>query len=176
VIDFDDVVSREASGKLLIGVDRPFARGFYTDVPLREVEARTGEAPYFEKGVVYLAFVGGPLLLVVSLVRSAWVLGWWSALFVPLAAVVWAGVYGDSARATSRMRVISLILVVSGIGFGLSADSTRGNWGLALTYTAALWLSRLLYVSATSFMRAFVLRNRRAWEWLQEHMVLKEVG
>ncbi len=176
MVEFDELVRGEAAGQLLIGVDRAFARRFYTDVSLREIETRTGEAPYVEKMVVYCAFVGGPLVLLASLAQSAWLLGWWSALFIPLAAAVWAGVYGNSARASARMRFISLILVSCAIGFALSAGSLRVGWGLALTYSAALWLARLLYVSATSFLRGFVLRNRRAWEWLEEHVVLKEVG
>jgi hypothetical protein len=176
MVEFDDLVRREAAGELLIGVDRPFARRFYTDVSLREVEARTGEAPYFEKMIVYFAFVGGPLVLLASLAQSVWLLGWWSVLFIPIAVVVWVGVYGDSARAGARMTFISLLVVACAIGFAISPGSSRPGWGLAFTYSAGLWLARLLYVSATSFLRGFVLRNRRAWEWLQEHMVIREGG
>lgn len=175
MIDFDELVRREASGQVVVGVDRPFARRFYTDLPVREIEAQTGEAPYFEKMVVYAAFIGGPLLLLVSLAESIWVLGWWSALFIPLAVIVWAVVYVNSPKARAGMTAISLIVVVSAIGFGVS-NGSRPEWGLILTYVSALWLSLLLYVAATSFLRGFVLRNRRAYEWIQEHLIVREVG
>ena len=175
MMDFDELVRKEAAGQLLLGVDRAFARRFYTDVPLREIEAKTGEAPYFEKAVVFLAFLGGPFTLLGSLILSVWVLGWWSGLFIPLAMLVWFGNHGDSARATARLRVISGILAICGCGFMTSYGLARSRWGLAFTFVAALWLSRLLYVSATSFLRGFVLRNRRAWEWLHEQFVLRHV-
>ena len=175
MMDFDELVRREAAGQVLLGVDRAFARRFYTDVPLREIEAKTGEAPYFEKAVVFLALVGGPITLFGSLILSTWALGWWSALFIPIAAVIWVGAHGDSARATARLRTISVIFAICGFGFTMSDGLARTRWGMALTFAAAVWLSRLLYASATSFLRGFVLRNRRAWEWLHEQLVVRQV-
>ena len=175
MIDFDELVRQEEAGHLILGVDRAFARRFYTNVPLREIEARTGEGPYLEKTVIYSAFVGGPLLLLASLAQSLWVLGYWSALFIPVAAVVWVVVHADSVRARAAMTTVSLVVAATAIGFGVSHGSIRFSWALALTYAASLWLSRLLYVSATFFLRAFVLRNRGAWEWLQGQFVVREV-
>ena len=64
----------------------------------------------------------------------------------------------------------------------LAANGLESAAGVAMGAGAhlrgsPLALFRILTVAAaTFFMRAFVLRNRRAWEWLQEHIVLKEVG
>ena len=42
---------------------------------------------------------------------------------------------------------------------------------IALSF--ALWASRLVYCAATSFLRAFVLRNQRALEFIREHIHVK---
>jgi len=175
MMEFDEVVRREAAGQVLVGVDRTFARRFYTGVPLRQIEERTGEGPYFEKMVIYLAFFGGPLALLASLFLSIWILGWWSALLIPVAVVVWIGFHANSARGAARIHFTSLILISCVLALVFSGGPNRERWGLALTYTTALWLSRLLYASATSFLRAFALRNRLAWEWIQEHLIVREV-
>lgn len=174
MLDFDDLVQREKDGSVLLGVDRTFARRFYTDVALKEIEAKTGQAPYFEKTVVYAAFVGAPILLFLTLVRALWVLGWWSALGIPVAMAIWIGFYSDSARATARLRLIAFEVAASGIAALFTDGSARAVWFLAFMFTSALWLSRLLYVSSTSFLRSTVLENRRAWEWLHQEFVIKE--
>ena len=174
MLDFDDLVRREADGSVLLGVDRTFARRFYTNVSLNEIEARTGQTPYFEKAVIYTALVGAPVLLLLSVIRSPWVIGWWSALSIPVAVLIWIGFYGDSARAGARLRVISVVVVGVGIGTLVTDGQTRAVWFLGFVYASALWLTRLLYISATSFLRALVLQNRRAWEWLHEQFVLRD--
>ncbi|MDP3063063.1 MAG: hypothetical protein Q8O40_07625, partial [Chloroflexota bacterium] len=58
-VDFEDVVCRARSGRLLIGVDGAFARRFYTGVPVSVVKEHTNTSPYTEKGLVLAAWVGG---------------------------------------------------------------------------------------------------------------------
>lgn len=40
----------------------------------------------------------------------------------------------------------------------------------------ALWNARLVYAAATYFIRGFVVRNRRAYEFLAPHIHLQEVN
>jgi hypothetical protein len=87
--DHDQVVEQERAGKLLIGVDRAFARRFYTDVALKTIEERTGEAPYFEKLVVMGAFIGEHLALLGAAVLAVLVTGWWSILLIPAGLIGW---------------------------------------------------------------------------------------
>jgi hypothetical protein len=170
--DFEEVVRREADGSLLVGVHRSLARQFWTEVPLKEIEARTGEAPYAQKAIVYLAFVGGPVLLLASLIRAPWVFGWWAALGIPLGLVSWIAFYGGSARATGGLGAITVVwLAIAGVT-AFNHGTAKATWLLALLYASALWLSRLLYVASTSFFRYLVLHNRRAWDWLNSSIEL----
>jgi hypothetical protein len=63
-----NLVELEEQGKILIGIDRSMARKFYTDIPLKKIEEETGEAPYFEKIIVWIAFLFGPISLLASII------------------------------------------------------------------------------------------------------------
>ena len=63
-MEYEEVKELEAKGRLLIGIDRPMARKFYTDISASKIAENTGEKPYFEKTIVWLAFLFGPLALI----------------------------------------------------------------------------------------------------------------
>jgi hypothetical protein len=176
MIDFDEVIRREADGSLLVGVHRSVAQQFWAEVPLKEIEIRTGEAPYTQKAIIYLAFVGGPVLLLASIVRAPWVIGWWAALGIPLGLVFWIGFHGNSGRPTGRLGTITVAWMVVAAGTAFSQGRAEAAWQLGLLYVSSLWLSRLLYVASTSFFRYLVLHNRRAWEWLNSSLELVDAS
>ncbi len=60
-LEHAEIVRDEDAGHLLIGIDRPVARKFYTDMSISSIEAETGEAPYLEKLLVFTCFIGGPI-------------------------------------------------------------------------------------------------------------------
>jgi hypothetical protein len=172
--DFDEVVRREADGSLLVGIHRSTARKFWTDVPIKDIEAHTGERPYAQKAIVYFAFVGGPVVLLASLIRAPWVLGWWAVLCIPLSLLIWVGFYAKSGIASGRLRAITVVLLAVATATASVPGTAKAAWQLALLYTTSLWLSRLLYVASTSFFRYLVLNNRRAWEWLSSSIDLAD--
>jgi hypothetical protein len=173
-LDFEEVVRRERSGGLLVGVDRAFARRFYTNVPLRVVEEQTGEAPYLEKGLVLAAFVGGPVALLLSAAGAVFAVGWLGALVIPVGLLLWFGYYSTSSRGAARLTTISAVLIAAAVLTVIDWMPGRGIWGLVLLYSAALWLGRFVYSGSTGFLRAFVLRNPQAFTWLREHLTLRE--
>lgn len=174
-LPFDEVVRRARYGQLMVGVDRFFARRFYTDVSLIIVQEHTGEAPYLEKALVLGAFVGGPLALLASAVLAVLVVGWWSALAIPLGSLLWFSYYGMSSRGGARLTSVSFLLVAAAVLYALSSSENRPLWGLASLYLAALWLGRFVYSGSTALLRGFVLRNPKAFEWLRDHLVLREL-
>lgn len=174
-VGFEDVVRLEKNGQLLIGIDRTFARQFYTDLALRVVEAHTGEAPYLEKALVMGAFIGSPLAVLVSAILAILVIGWWSALAIPVALLVWIRWYSTSSHGRARLTGVSVLLVAVVVFWRLGSPVTRDVWTLVLIYVAALWLGRFVYIGSTFFLRAFVLRNQRAFDWLRGHLTLRKV-
>jgi len=44
-----EIVKLEGQGRLALGIDRAFARKFYTDVPLATIAEKTGGTVYLEK-------------------------------------------------------------------------------------------------------------------------------
>lgn len=174
--EYQALVARIQSGSLLIGVDRSMARKLYTDVSLSRIEAETGEAPYFEKTVVLGAFVGGPVSLLASFIMAVFAFGWWAALAIPVSIVVYFVFAGASSMPKQGMAGVSMLLVLALLSVYLSwLPSDYIAWYVALILFA-LWNARLVYAAATHFIRAFVIRNRRAYEFLAPHIHLREAS
>jgi hypothetical protein len=88
-VEHKEVILLEEQGKLLIGVDRVMARKFYTDIPISKIEEETGEAPYFEKAIVWFAFLLGPIALISSIILSFIAFGWWGILGLVLCPILY---------------------------------------------------------------------------------------
>jgi len=168
--EYKTFVEQAYSGAVMIGIDRAVARKFYTDIPLCKIEEETGEAPYFEKMVVWFAFLSAPLALLASFVLSVLAFHWWAVLTIPLSVVVYFGFSGDSSMPRSGMLGISLLFALAiGSAFTDFFSSPFTPWYF-ITATFSLWALRLLYIAATVFLRIFVLRNQRAFELMGEHI------
>ncbi len=174
--EYQALAARIESGSLLIGVDRSMARKLYTDVSLSRIEAETGEAPYFEKMVVLGAFVGGPVSLLASSVMAGLAFGWWAVLVIPVSIVVYFVFAGASSMPKQSMTGVSVVLALALLSLYLDwFPSDYVAWYTALVLFS-LWNARLVYAAATHFIRAFVVRNRRAYEFLAPHIHLREAN
>jgi hypothetical protein len=174
--EYQALVSRIQSGSLLIGVDRSMARKLYTDVSLSRIEAETGEAPYFEKMVVLGAFVGGPVSLLASFVMAGLAFRWWAVLAIPVSIVVYFVFTGASSMPKQGMAAVSVLLALALLGLYLDWFPSDYIAWYAVLVLFALWNARLVYAAATHFVRAFIVRNRRAYEFLAPHIHLREVS
>jgi hypothetical protein len=167
-----DIVRRESEGQIRLGVDRPYARKFYTDIPIRVVEKETGEAPYLEKMVTFGCFLGSPIALLISSYFAVLAFGWWSAAVIPLSFFAWLLYAGRSAAGTSRLRGITVVVVAILLLHLLQPASHRFTPFLFF-FALALWLHRLLYVGATVFLRSFIIRNHRAFIFVQDYVHIR---
>jgi hypothetical protein len=168
--DFQDVLRLVNCGQLIVGVDRPSARRFYTDIPLSEVFARTGESPYLAKAVVMGAFYAGYLLLCLYALLSIVQWGWWALGSVPLGIVAYSYYASASCIGGARITGISLLLAAAGayVVVEIPANVLHRTSLLLFIYVSALWAARFTYSAATMFLRRFVLRNPAAWLWARE--------
>ncbi len=171
-----ELVEAEKQGSILVGVDRIYARKLYTDASFHCVEELTGEPVYIEKAVVWLSFLGTHLALVVSCVFAVLAFRWWAFLAIPGIIVAWFVYSSMSVRGGSKIGLITLLLVgaiavaILGVIDGLWANL------FLIAFILSLWLNRLLYEAATLFLRAFVLRNFRAWNAFEDGLVVRTVG
>lgn len=172
--EHSELVNQEAAGNLLIGIDRIFARRFYTDTSIELIEKETGEAPYLEKLIVFICFLGSPLLLIGSFILSFIFFGWWGLLISPTCFVYWFLFYSTSSVGTATMRVVSTLLVLSIIAH-ISKLLIENVSILFLSITLAAFLSRLLYVASTFQLRLFVIRNYKAYNLVQEGITKKYI-
>lgn len=172
--DHAQVVERARRGELLVGVDRGDARKLYTDVPISVIKEHTGEAPYAEKAIILGAFVGAPVCLVAALVLAGVLLRWWAILAIPVAVLGYIAYWGTSSRGDSRNGLMGYNVFAMAVLMVLDPLHNRAASSLVLVYVLALWLARFVYTASTSFMRGFVLRNPRAFAWLQDSLVIRE--
>ena len=172
--EYKAFVEQAHSGAKLIGIDRAVARKFYTDISLSKIEEETGEAPYFEKMVVWFAFLFAPVALLASFVLAVLAFQWWAALTIPLSIVIYFVFSGQSSMPRGGMLGISVFLALAIVSLftGLFSSSFAPWYFIAVTFS--LWASRLVYSAATAFLRAFVLRNQRALELMSEHIHIRE--
>jgi len=103
---------------------------------------------------------------------SIWSFGWWSLLAIPLAGVVWLSCACSSSRGNARLLPITLLAIVVVVGLVLLDIVAPMALAIGLVLLAA-WLHRFAYVAATILLRAFVIRNSRAFEFLSDGITLK---
>jgi hypothetical protein len=104
------LVESEKRRGVIVGVDRIAARRFFTEASISDVAAKTGYAPYFEKSVVYMFILLGPLALLGAVAGSFWHFGWWEII----AAIVFPILYLYYSRLSrlggARAYMVSLAL------------------------------------------------------------------
>ena len=174
-VEHKELIELEQQGKVLIGVDRAMARKFYTDIPISIMEEETGETPYFEKMIVWLAFLIGPISLVASLVLAFFALSWWGVICVFLCPFVYFIYSSSSVKGDSRMVGITIFFIVVTCVHFLGVFDVPWITGFATVFLFSLWCVRLLYCSSTLLLRSFVIRNARAFQYLSEYLVIRHV-
>jgi hypothetical protein len=173
-VDHNDFIKLEEQGQLLIGIDRVMARKFYTDIPICEIEEQTGEAPYFEKAIIWFAFLSGPISLISSIFLLIFAIGWWGILGLVLFPVFYVMYSSCSVLGNSRLLGITILLFICVI-FNFFANFNYPGITVAISvFIFSLWCVRLLYCSSSFLLRAFVIRNVRAYEWLLDYLVIQQ--
>ena len=166
--EYQNLVKRVCEGKVSVGVDRTVARKVYTGLSITKIREFTDETPYFEKAVVLFAFVGGPLFALTSAALAVVSFHWWAFLVIPVCLSVWFVYKGVSSRGGARMVFISFVLGGSVVAYFADIMPTKLSGIFLGSFIAALWCERLVYSAATSFLRALVLRNLKAFNKFSE--------
>lgn len=164
----------ENDGRLWIGIDRAFARKFYTDVPLSKIAHETGETIYLEKALIWILFLSVPITFIATLVFAVLAFQWWAFLIIPICAATWLFYTSESTRGNSKGWLISFILAIAII----VALTRIVDFYLALFFVAIalmLWATRILYLLSTFLLRCFVLRNVRAFSFLRNDIIIKTI-
>lgn len=174
--EYDAFVQSAKDGHLLIGVDRIFARKLYMEASTSQIEEATGEAPYFEKLVIWLAFVMSPLAMLVSAILAAYAFHWWALLVAPVALTLSVINSLSSRRGSSMIWFLNIVLVATVAVLFLRLVANPFLVGFIATFVFALWCKRFLYWAATWFLRAFVLRNQRALEAFRDGIRIREAN
>lgn len=172
--EYQALLSRVYSGKVLVGIDRTMARSFFSEVPIAHIRDKTGEAPYLQKAVVLGAQFCGQTALLVSFVFAVLAFSWWAALIIPVSAFIYFSFVARSAMPGGGMVGVSVLLGAAMLSAYLGwFPSTYAAW-YAVLITFALWNARFIYDGANHFMRAFAFKNRRTYEFLADHIHLRD--
>lgn len=170
------LVESEKRRRVIVGVDRITARRFFTEASISDVAAKTGYAPYFEKSVVYMFILLGPLALLGAVAGSIWHFWWWRII----AAIVFPILYFYYSRLSrlggARAYMVSFALA-SVLAFhfaNLLAFPTLTQ--ILVLFAFAVWCQRMLYVAATVFYRNMALHDAKLYELLADGIVLRPVS
>lgn len=169
------LVELEKRGKIVVGVDRPTARSFFTRTSVSKVENATGYAPYLEKWTVFFFFLMGPLALIGSIIAAILAFSWWALAVGAVCLVVYLGYQAMSSRGGAGAYLISILLVVSAAIHFLHFISLPTVTLFWLLYVTALWSTRMLYVSSTVLYRVMALRDAKLYNLLSEGIVLRQL-
>ena len=172
-MEHSEVITLEKEGKLLIGVDRPMARKFYTDVPVSKIKEETDEAPYFDKIIVWFAFLCGPIMLIASIVIAFFAFRWWGAISIIICPIIFLIYSSYSVRGDSRMIGINAILIMTALVHFLNIFDNPWITGFATTFIFSLWCAHFLYCSSTFLLRSFIIRNEKAFIFLKDYLVIR---
>jgi hypothetical protein len=168
------IVDQVRSGKIRVSVNRRMARKFFTRIPLGLIRKETGESLYFEKALIWTAYLAGPVLLAASIAAAFLAFGLWGFLFL----IGGLPVYGLYSTASMRERAglipISLILAVTVVTHWFNAGLYTGWTKFAFLFTGALWSVRFVYAGSAGLLRLFVLRNAKAFNYLGKYLEIHE--
>lgn len=101
--EYERLVQSAYDDRILVGIDRAFARRLYTDVATSQIEDVTGEAAYLEKLVVWFAFLSSPIAILGSVVLAAYAFHWWTLLIIPGTLLWWMFNRSRSVRGGALM-------------------------------------------------------------------------
>ena len=124
---------------------------------------------------MWFAFLMAPVAMLSSAAAAAFAFGWWAIVVIPGLLFWWFFNKSMSVRGGSSIWFLTLLMIATaGVNF---LDVFPNPWvsGVLVFFAVALWCDRLLYWGSTFFLRAFVLRNRRALEAFGEGITIREL-
>ena len=121
---------------------------------------------------MFLCYFGGPIALIVASVFSVIHFHWWSIVVIPILALFWFVYFSKSSTGAASGRLITVALAIA---IAVHIFNPFG-WNSTLFFlfaALAFWFGRMLYIAATFFLRAFVIRNYRAYNLLADAIVVR---
>ena len=167
--DWKKTVELFYEDKLTFGVDRVGARKFFTDLSLSKIESMIGEKPYFEKMAIMGAFISAPICLIAAIVGAFFAFGWLALLALIIYPAIYFSYTSDSSRGNSG-NIFPLICLI-GIAIAYFVFGEFTGFISIIFFVISLWLTRFVYTGATTFLRALMTRNYRAWELFNPQIV-----
>lgn len=160
-------------GSVEISISRTIARQFYTMTPLAEIKSKTGRSQVLAKGLVWIGLLLAPLLFILSALLIIYYYGWWAAINIPMAGILWSIIAGflnptgSWATMTGALAFFTAVALTNLVTASLTLP--------LLLWTASLWVNRMTYQSAAFFLTRLIITSRAAFEQLEEHITVKNI-
>ena len=172
-MEHKEVIRLEDQGKLLIGIDRGLARKFYTGIPMSKIQEKTGESPYLETIMVRFVFWFAPVVLIASIVLGFFAFRWWGVICLTLCPIIFSWYFALSSLGDSKLVGITILSLAIGTVHFSGYLNTPWITGFSSAFLLSLWCVRFLYCSSTFFLREFITRNEKAFEWLLDDLTIR---
>ena len=159
-------------GTVAVSISRSIARQFYTMTPLAEIKSKTGHTELLAKLLVWSGLLVTPVLFTLSALLIIYYYGWWAAINITLAGILWSVIAGFLNPTGSWVSVSAALALCAAVA---AADLAAASLILPLlAWTASLWVNRMTYQSAAFFLTRLVVTSQTAFELLAEHITVKK--
>ncbi|MBN2104243.1 hypothetical protein JW835_09415 [bacterium] len=162
-------------GRLSMIVNRSMARKFYTHIPAPLIKKETGESPYFEKLTIWLSYLLSPVTLLASIALGFMTFGCWGFLSLFGSLSIYGLFASASLKSRSRLLDISLLFIVTVMIHIYSDPDHFEMTRFACLFLLSLWCIRFAYWASGYFLKAFVLRNEKAYSYLSKYLVINRL-
>jgi hypothetical protein len=170
--DFAEFAQAVYANRIILGVDPAFARKVYTNLSLSRFAQATGEAPYFEKLVIWFLLMTSALAMLASTAIAVALFRWWSIPLIVVAFLIWLWNKGAASVGGARLTIPSLLLALAVGSYVYRLFSPDLYSILLVAYAYAVWSDRLVYAAACNLFRASVTRNAKAYRALRSGVVV----
>jgi hypothetical protein len=179
--EHEDFARRANADEVLIGVEPAIARRLLMNSSSDTLNEEIGERLTLERTVVTAAYWLGSLAVLASIPTAVLAFSWWSIVIIPVTAIACWVYYGKASSGRQKLQRVtcSFILAVMMcfqhptflVRYGATNSRSRNIFMWLACVTAVFFFARMTFASASLFVRCLVVRNARAFEWLNEKAV-----
>lgn len=167
-MNFDQFKKDCESGTLLVGVSPAEARKFFIETSRFKVQNLLSENLFGQYAVVKVLYWTHWLSLFGSFLFLGFALQWWSLLAIPVAFIIHMIRAGKASMGKQTPWTSFIFLIVCVIVAFLFLSGYIWWQFFICTFPLALFILKVMYISAISYMRDLIINNPKMYEMVIE--------
>lgn len=162
-MEYQDFVTAEKNGKILVGIEPAIARRFFTETNYKEAIELTDNNLFLERFSIRLLMILEVVFAILAVILSALSLKWYSLLFIPIFLIFWFKYKLGSSLANQNISgivFITFFVITSSLYFFKDNLLTVL---LCISTPLTFLFSKLIYKASTVFLRNLAINNHKIY-------------